>query len=119
MMMNDTTEDKPTGVEELFNKFKDYADTRVNLYKLKAINKVSGVFSTFATMMILMFVFFTVFLCVTFGVAFLIGEWLGASSYGFFIIAALYLIIGLVLYSKRGSILKNPVSDRLIKEMID
>ena len=117
--MNDTTEEKLTGLEELFHKLKDYAETRINLYKLIAINKASGFFSTLVTMLILLLILFTVFLCITVGVALLIGEWLGGASYGFFIIAGLYLIIGLVLYSNRGNILKNPVSNKLIKEMVD
>ncbi len=117
--MNDNMEDKPTGIEELFNKLKDYAETRLDLYKLMAINKVSGFFSTFVTMLILLMILFTVILCISIGAALLIGQWLGAASYGFFIIAGLYLIIGLVLYSMRGSIIRNSVSDKLIKEMVD
>ena len=117
--MNYNMEAKPTGLEELFNKVKDYAETKLYLYKLIAINKVSGFFSTFITMLILLMILFTVILCVSIGAALLIGQWLGAASYGFFTIAGLYLIIGLVLYSMRGSILKNSVSDKLIKEMVD
>ncbi len=118
-MINEKMQDKPTGLEELFNKLKNYAETRLTLYKLKAISKVSGFLSTFVVILILLMIFFTVILCITIGAALLIGQWLGAASYGFFIIAALYLIIGLVLYSKRGSILKTSVSDKLIKDMMD
>ncbi|MEO6637467.1 MAG: hypothetical protein ABIN25_04280 [Ginsengibacter sp.] len=114
-----TVEDNPTGLEELFSKLKDYAETKVDLVKLIAINKVSGFMSTVISMIILLMILFTTILCITIGLAIWIGYLLGAVYYGFFIIAALYLIIGLVLYSRRGSILKNPVSDRLIKEMMD
>ncbi len=117
--MGDNIESKPTGVEELINKLKEYAETRLDLYKLIAINKVSGFFSTFVTMLILLLILFTVMLCISIGAALLIGQWLGAAFYGFFIIAGLYLIIGLVLYSMRGNILKEPVSNKLIKEMVD
>lgn len=118
-MMNDIMEDKSTGLEQLFYKLKDYLETRFNLYKLKSINKVSAFFSTFITMLILLMILFTVILCISIGAALLIGQWLGAASYGFFIIAGLYFIIGLILYSMRGAILKNSVSDKLIKEMVD
>ena len=118
-MMNDNMEDRQTGLEELFNKLKAYAETRFDLFKLIAINKASGFFSTFITMIILLMVLFTVILCISIGAALLIGQWLGAASYGFFIIAGCYLIIGLILFSKRGNILKDPVSNKLIKEMID
>ncbi len=118
-MVSDKIEDKPTGIEELFNKLKDYAETRLALYKLIAINKAAGFFSTFITALILIMILFTVILCISIGAALLIGQWLGGASYGFFIIAGLYLIIGLVLYSMRGNILRNPVSSKLIKEMVD
>ncbi len=117
--MNDTMEDKATGLEELFNKAKDYAETRLDLYKLIVIKKVTAFFSTFVTMIILLMILFTIILCISIGAALLLGAWLGASYYGFFIIAAVYLIIGLVLYSMRGSLLKNSVSNKLIKEMVD
>ncbi len=118
-MINDNIEDKPTGLEELFNKLKDYAEAKLNLYKLIAINKASGFFSTFITMLILLMVLFTVILCISIGAALLIGQWLGAASYGFFIIAGLYLIMGLVVYSMRGNIVRTPISNKLIKEMVD
>ncbi len=38
-------ETKPTSVEELFYKLKDYGDTRLDLLKLKGINKLSGFLS--------------------------------------------------------------------------
>jgi hypothetical protein len=38
---------------------------------------------------------------------------------GFFIMGALYLIIGLVLYSNRSKLIKEKVSNSLIKELID
>lgn len=116
---NTTVEENPTGLEELFAKLKDYAETRVDLVKLIAINKVSGFLSTVISMIILLMILFTTILCISLGLAIWIGQLLGATYYGFFIIAGLYLIIGLVLYANRGNILKSPVSNRLIKEMMD
>ncbi|MEO8110997.1 MAG: hypothetical protein ABI594_13225 [Ginsengibacter sp.] len=120
-MINDnaTVEDKPTGLEELFTKLKDYAETRIDLVKLITINKVSGFVSIVISMIILLMILLTTVLCVSIGLSILIGQLLGAIYYGFFIMAGLYLIIGLVLYAKRGNILKGPVSNRLIKEMMD
>lgn len=112
-------ENKPTGVEELFLKLKDYGETTLDLYKLKAINKVSGFTSTLIVSVILVVLLFVVLICITIGFGFLIGMWLGHTFWGFFIMAAIYIIIGLVLYSGRNKILKQPISDKLIKELID
>ena len=112
-------ENKPTNVEELFYKLKEYGDVRLELFRLKSINKASGILSTIMAVMILVILLFLVLLCVTIGIALLLGAWLGKAYYGFFIISALYLIIGLVLYKGRDKILKKPVGDKLIKELLD
>lgn len=112
-------ETKPTNVEELFYKLKDYGDTRLDLFKLKSINKVSGFLSTLIMSVILVVLLFLVLICLSIGLALLIGGWIGNTYWGFFIIGAIYIIIGLVLYSGRNKLLKVPVSNKLIKELID
>lgn len=112
-------ENKPTSVEELFYKLKDYGDTRLDLFKLKAINKVSSFMSSVIVSIILIVLLFLVLISVTIGFGLLIGGRLGNIFWGFFIMAAIYIIIGLVLYSGRNKLLKQPVSDKLIKELID
>jgi len=112
-------ENKPTNLEELFEKFKDYADVRINLFKLKSIRKVSGFMSTLIASVILVIILIAVLLCITVGLALLIGAWVGATYLGFFIVAAFYLIIGLVLYNLRGKLIKTPISNKLIKELVD
>lgn len=112
-------ENKPSNVEELFYKLKDYGDTRLDLFKLKSINKASGILSSLITSVILLVLLALVVLCITIGAALLIGVLLGKTYYGFFIIAGVYIIVGLVLFSSRDKMLKTPVSNRLIKELID
>ena len=119
--MNEETvvDNNSTDIEELYFKFTNYLETRFALLKLMAINKVSGFLSTFVSMIILLMILFTVIFCISIGLAILIGQALGASYYGFFIVAGFYLIIGLIIFLVRGKILKTPVSNKLIKEMID
>ncbi len=112
-------ENKPTNVEELLQKLKDYADVRIDLFKLKSINKVSGFMSTAITMFVIAIIFSAVFLCITVGLALWIGSYLDQSYWGFFIMAAVYLIIGLVLYSNRNKFIKTKISNNLIKEIIN
>lgn len=112
-------ENKPTNVEELLQKLKDYADVRIDLLKLKGISRVSGFMSSALTMVVITIIFGTVFLCITIGLALWIGSLLQQPYLGFFIMAALYLIIGLVLYSNRSKLIKDKISNSLIKELID
>jgi uncharacterized membrane protein YccC len=112
-------ENKPSQVEELFYKLKEYGDTSLNLFKLKSVDKVSRILSTLIVLIILLVLLFLVILCITIGLALLLGAWLGRAYYGFFIIGAIYIIIGLVLYSGRNKYLRDPVSNKLIKELLD
>lgn len=108
-----------TSVEELFDKLKDYIDTTVDLFKLKSIKKVSGFLSTFTIAIILLGVSFLVLMLLSIGFALLIGAWLGKMYYGFFVMGGIFIIIGLVLYSRRKKWLKITISDKLIQELFD
>ena len=112
-------ENKQSIFEELFNKLKEYADIRLNLVKLKSINKVSTFFSTLIVIILLLVLLFLVIVCVTIAIALFLGAWLGHSYYGFFIMGGLYIIIGLILYSLKDKLLKSTISDKLIKELLE
>jgi hypothetical protein len=112
-------ENKPTSIEVLFNKVKEYIDTTVELYKLKSIKKVAGFFSTFSVSIILFLLSFMIILFISIGFALLIGAWLGKMYFGFFVMGGIYIIIGLVLYSRRKKSVRRVISDRLIKELFD
>lgn len=112
-------ENDPTAVEELFYKLKDYIETTVDLLKLKAINKVSGFTSSVIVTIILTVLLFLILICMSVGFALLIGLWLGQAFWGFFIMGFLYFIIGLFLFTRRKKILKDPISNKFIKELID
>lgn len=112
-------ENDPTAVEELFYKLKDYGETTADLLKLKTINKVSGFASTVIVSIILLVLLFLILICISIGFALLLGVWLGQAYWGFFIMGVLYIIIGLILFSNRKKILKDPISNKFIKELID
>ena len=112
-------ENKPTNLEELFEKLREYADTRIDLLKLKSISKISGFMSSVIASLVLVVLLCAVLFCITIALSLLIGSWIGKAYLGFFIVGGIYLIIGLVLYSKRGKLIKTPISNKLIKELVD
>ena len=59
-------ETENTTVEDLFYKTKDYVNTRIDLFKLKAINKSSSVFSITVATLFLIGVLLTVLLFLSF-----------------------------------------------------
>lgn len=108
-----------TNIEDLVEKFKDYLETRYTLLRLKSINKLSKIVSTLVTSLVLMILFFIIVLFLSIGLSLYIGDLLGKSYYGFFIIGGVYFIIGLIFYYSRDKVIKEPISNRLIKDLID
>lgn len=108
-----------TAIETLINKASGYAETRLELARLKAIEKTAdGASSIYASMV----VFLVAFLCIimlSIGLALVAGNWLGNDYLGFFLIGGIYAIIAILLYAMRRSLLKTPVNNALIKKILN
>ncbi|HEV8080364.1 MAG TPA: phage holin family protein [Chitinophagaceae bacterium] len=108
-----------SSVESLIDRVKNYVETRIDLLRLKAIDKSSSVLSLIISLVVVGLIGFICFIFISIGLALLLGELLGKSYYGFFVIALLYLIIGLVMYSMRDKIIEAPVTNSMIKKLLD
>ena len=105
-------------IESLFEKTGDYLETRIDLYKLKAVDASSDIISSLASKLIVLLVFAIFVIAVNIGVALFLGDLLGRSYYGFFIIAGFYLLAGLLFNSMRRKWFKEPIADSLIKKLL-
>lgn len=105
-------------IESLFNRTKDYVDNRLELYKLKAIDKTSAIASNIALGVALFVVFFIFFVVLNIGIALLIGDLIGRSYAGFLILAGIYAIAGIILFKGRKKIFKSPVSAMIIRKIL-
>ena len=109
--------DKVILVQMLIEKIEQYAKTSVELYKLKAIDKATDIFSSVVSM-VLIFAFITLFfLLATIGLSLYLGEVLGKAHYGFFVVAGFYLLIGIVLFATRKSFLETGLNDYIVREI--
>ncbi len=84
-------------MEILLRRVEDYGNTRMELAKLTAIDHLSTAMSYLIshTIMVLAVCFFVLILSM--GIAFWIGDLLGAIYYGFLIVAAFYGVLALIL----------------------
>jgi len=105
-------------IESLFGQSKEYIDTRLELYKLKLIDKSSSIASSVVAGIALFVVFFIFFIVLNIGIALLIGDLIGRSYWGFLILAAFYGIVGFVLLSKRNKIFKTPIAKMIISKFL-
>jgi hypothetical protein len=111
-------EDNEKLIESLLEKAVDYGKTSFELAKLITLEKTADVASSVgphsvALLFIASFMFF-----LNLGLAFLLGEILGETYYGFFAIAAFYGIIGLVLHLFMHKWLKKKISNYIIKQVL-
>jgi len=106
-------------IENLVSQAGDYLNTRLELLKLKTVDKAAEVISSVVSKLALIFFFVLFTLIVSMGAAFWIGDMLGKTFYGFFIIAGFYLIAGLVLYVCRRKWLKAPIANVLIRKILN
>jgi uncharacterized protein YqhQ len=105
-------------IKTLIDKSKDYLDTKIELTKLKSIDKSADVLSTVIVMVSMLFISFVLILFISCGLALFLGKMLGAYHYGFFIMSGFYAIILLVIYVKREKWIKIPIANELINKML-
>jgi membrane protein implicated in regulation of membrane protease activity len=106
-------------IEILWQKISSYLETKIQLLKLQAIDKSVGIIASILSKLILLIavIFFLLFFNI--GIALWIGSSLGKLYYGFFIVAGFYIIVGLLLYIFRKKLLKEPINNFLIKELLN
>lgn len=107
-----------TLIESLVSQSKDYVDNRLELFKLKLIDKTTTVSSSIVSGLIFFVVFFIFFVVLNIGIALLIGDLVGKSYLGFLIWAAFYAIVGLVLFFKRNKLFKTPITKAIIGKFL-
>lgn len=110
-------ESQINNIEALFVNASGYLETRLDLMKLKAIDKTSETLSSLAAGLVLIVVGFSIFTLVNIGAAILIGGTLGELSYGFFIVAGFYFIVGIVLFLLKDRWLKMPIKNSIVNKL--
>ena len=104
-------------VEDLVKKASEYAETRLELLKLKATDKSADIVSGLTTRLILV-IFLSIFVVIlNIGIALWLGDLLGKNYYGFFVLAGFYGLCGLIFSVFKDKWVRKPVSDSIIKKM--
>jgi len=101
----------------LLTNIKDYVNTNIQLVKLKVTDKSSEAIGGIVAIVIVAFIMmlFLVFLSSAFAI--LISNLLDSPPSGYFIIAGIYLIIGILLFVNREKWIIIPLGNTMIKAM--
>ncbi|MES2747078.1 MAG: hypothetical protein V4648_01795 [Bacteroidota bacterium] len=110
-------ENNPTQIEQLIEKAEVYSRTSLKLLKYNAIFKSADIASNLAVKLAIAVTVVMFSLFISIGLALWIGKELGETFYGFFVVASVYLLIGIVIYLLRDNWIKNPVSNFIISRL--
>ena len=105
-------------IEKLIEKAEVYSKTTLELFKCNVIYKAANVFSSLAIRLVLVLVAVFISLMFSIGLALLLGEFLGKTYYGFFLITGFYVLIGIVIFLFRKQWIKHPVSNFIISQSL-
>lgn len=103
-------------IDTLFERAVDYCVTSFELSKLKAIDKISSVVSTIIHNLIVCIIMLSFLLFLNIGIALWLGEVLGKVYFGLLVVAAFYLVLGLVSHFFMREWLKRLVGNYFIKQ---
>ena len=109
--------DKAVLIEVLFEKVESYTKTTLELYRLKAIDKITDVFATIASSLIIAVIIVLFFILFSIGLALYLGELLGKNYYGFFALGGFYALIALIFVMNRRAWLEIKLNDFLINQI--
>jgi fatty acid desaturase len=105
-------------IESLLERATDYGKTSFELAKLKALDKTTDVASSLIPHSVVFVLFASFMIFFNLGLAFWLGEILGKTFFGFFVVAGFYVIIGLVLHFFMHKRIKGMLHNYFIKQLL-
>jgi hypothetical protein len=105
-------------LELLLEKAEDFGKTSVELVKLKVLDKTSEIVSSFIPYSVVFILAASFMIFLNLGLAFYIGDILGKTYFGFFVIAAFYVLTGLVFYVFFHKRIKKYICNSIINQML-
>jgi hypothetical protein len=110
-------EEKANMIESLLDKAVDYGKSNYELGKLKVIDKTTDVVSSVIPHFIIIYVIASILLLINLGAAFWIGAILGKVYFGFFVVAAFYVVLGIVIHFFMYNRIKKIFGNYMIKQV--
>ncbi len=107
-------ETKTSLIVSLFEHIEVYVETNIELLKLRVIRRLTNVISSLISSIVFLIFIILIVLMLNIGSALWLGEVTGKIYYGFFILALVYAVIGVILYFFRERLIKKPISNFII-----
>ena len=105
-------------IESLFKRVEAYGKTTFELSKLKLLETSAIIAGSLVSRLSVILVISLFTLVLSIGIALWLGEELGKSYYGFFIVAAFDLLLAIILHFFLLKWIKKPISELIIKQAL-
>lgn len=111
-------DDNINSLKSLLKSSINYGSAEIDLIKLKTLRKTTDIISGLIppTLVFLVLLMFLLFL--SFGLANWLGQMMGNAFYGFFVIAAIYAIAGILTHLLLHKWIKRKVCDYLVRQIL-
>ncbi len=104
-------------LEDLATSIKEYTDLRLENAKLQLVEKTSAIMANFAAGIVVSIVFLHFLIFGSIALSFGIGDLIGKTWAGFLVVALLYLLIGVIVWSARVKLIRLPIMNALITQL--
>jgi hypothetical protein len=104
-------------IMKLYEQVKVYLDLKIGYIKINLAGDLIRFFSSLVLLMVIFFFGFFVLVFGSFAFAYWFGEMTGKWSLGFLIIAGFYLLLAVLIYVFRKSIIVRPFTNLIISQM--
>src|SRR5712675_2388970 len=101
-------------IKSLVDQSKEFLETKIELTKLKAIDKSADVLSTAIVMISIIFLGSLFVIFISIAAALMLGNRLGSAHYGFLLVGAVYGLLLLLIFLKKDKWIKTPIANGLI-----
>jgi len=106
-------------IESLLERAVEYGKTSYELARLKALDKTSDVISSFIPHSIVFVLIASFMIFLNLGLAFWLGKILGEIYLGFFVVAAFYVLTGIVFHFFFHKRVKKYICNAIIKKILN
>ena len=111
-------ETQASSIELLFERVEIYGKTTYELSKLKVLETAVSIATSLVSRLSVIIMISIFALVFNIGIALYLGELLGKSYYGFFIVAGFYMLAGIVLHFFLYRWIRKPMSNLIITQAL-
>lgn len=105
-------------IEDLFSNLKEYVKLQYDILRLQLTEKAATLGATLVTALILGFIVLLTVILLSITAALYAGDLMGSRTLGFMIVSGFYVLITLIFVLFKGKLIRDPIRDKIINEIL-